>query len=299
MSGVTGTQRSEALGGALLARARHPLRLAFAGGGTGGHLVPGMHLLAHLELERAHPERAPEQAREPAPLGDLLWFTSGRPVEQRVLRDLGQRVAGAPVHLQSLPLEPAGGGAPSLSGLTLRLPPSVLRARAALREHRSQVLLGLGGFTTAPAVIAAKSLGIPVALLEINASPGRATRVLSHLARRVFHAWPATAPRRRDGRHRLVGPPVSPAFQPAPDAPGRRRARAELGLAPERSLLLVLGGSQGAGALNAFVRAHLGAFLGRGLCVVHQVGPGRAHEAADPICGEDGALYRVVEYVRD
>jgi len=293
---VTGTARSGlpegaprgALAGALLTRTGTPLRLAFAGGGTGGHLVPGMHLLAQLERDP-----------EPAPLEDLLWFTSGRPVEQRVLEDLGERVAGAPVRVQPLPLEPAGGGAPSLPGLTLRLPPSVLRARAALRRHRSQVLLGLGGFTTAPAVIAAKTLGIPVALLEINASPGRATRVLTRLAKRVFHAWPATAPSGIDARHRLVGPPVSPQFQPAPDANGRRRIRAELGLAPDRSLLLVLGGSQGAGALNHFVRANLGAFLGRGLCIVHQVGPGRAHEAADPVSGADGEVYRVAEYLRD
>lgn len=301
---MTRTARSGALGGALLQRTRTPLRLAFAGGGTGGHLVPGLHLLAYLEqaleqaLERS-PEQVTEQAAETVALEDLLWFTSGRPVEQRILAHLGPLVAGAPVCVQPLPLEPRGGGAPSLPGLTLRLPPSVWRARAALREHRSQVLLGLGGFTTAPAVIAAKSLGIPVALLEINACPGRATRALSRLVRRVFHAWPATAPSGVDGRHRLVGPPVSPAFQPAPDAPGRRRARGELGLARDRSLLLVLGGSQGAAALNAFVRAHLGTLLGRGLCVVHQVGPGRAHEAADPVRGEGGVVYRVVEYARD
>ena len=109
------------------------MRLAFAGGGTGGHLVPGLHLLDDL-------------AARGGVLEDLIWFTGGRPVEQRVLAGLAERVAPTPVRIVTLDLEAVGGGAPSRARQGWRLLPAAGRARALLKEHRSQVLLGLGGF---------------------------------------------------------------------------------------------------------------------------------------------------------
>src|SRR5262245_33373630 len=90
---------------------RPSLRLALAGGGTGGHIVPGLHLL----------DAAGEQgaAAGAAPLADLLWLTSGRQVEERVLSGLEARLAPLPVERVGLPLEPEGGGAPSRPALVL------------------------------------------------------------------------------------------------------------------------------------------------------------------------------------
>lgn len=262
------------------------LRLALAGGGTGGHLVPGLHVLEHAATRGG--------------LADLVWFTSGREVEERVLARLGERAAPTPVERVVLELEPRGGGAPSRARLVLRTPPSVMAARIALVRHRPDVLLALGGFTCLPAVIAARSLGIPVALLEINAARGAATRWLSRFAARVFHAWSATVPEgaRIDaeigfGAHRVVGPPLSNAFaRGAVDAPRARAARAELGFAPERPLLVVLGGSQGALGLNRFVREHAPSLLVQGVQILHQTGPARAGESARALPG-----YRSLEYV--
>lgn len=266
-----------------------PLRLALAGGGTGGHVVPGLHLLEALE-------------QGPAPLEDLLWLGAGRAVEDRVLSDLERRVGRAEVERVALALEPEGGGAPSLAGLAVRLAPAVRRARRALAAHRSQVLLGLGGFTTVPAVLAARSLGLPVALLEINAVAGRATRWLARWSARVYHAWPSTLPAGgEDGRHVHVGPPLSPRLLTPPTADEARAFRAAHGLPAEGPLLLVLGGSQGALGLNRFVAEHAGALLAGGLSVLHQVGPGRLEEAAQVGAqlgtGPPGEVYRAVEYL--
>lgn len=252
-----------------------PLRLALAGGGTGGHLVPGLHVLG----------AAPEGAVE-----DVLWLTGGRPIEERVLAGLPDRT-GATLHVESLPVERGGGGAPGWGRLSLRMPQAILRARAALGRARSDVLLGLGGQASVPAVLAARSLGIPVALLEINATAGRATRALGRVAQRVLHAWPGTVG--AGARHIRTGPPVGPEFDPG-RAPWPDVARRRIDFAPDRPLLLVLGGSQGAGALNAFVRDHQKTFLGAGVTVLHQVGPGRAEEAGAELAG-----YRAVEYVDD
>jgi len=248
------------------------LRLALAGGGTGGHLVPGLHLCAAL----------------PGAFEDVLWLTAGRGVEERVLA--AGRLRG-PCAVEALPVERPGGGAPGWGRLALRMPGAVARARAALRAHGSNVLLGLGGHASIPAVVAARSLSIPVALLEINAASGRSTRGLARLASRVLHAWPSTYG--GGARERLVGPPLAPEFDPA-RAPWPDVARERLSFAPERPLLVVLGGSQGAGALNAFVREHQRTLLGSGIGVLHQVGPGRLGEAGAPLAG-----YRAVEYLDD
>ena len=256
------------------------LRLALAGGGTGGHLVPGLALLDHWA-----------QHRSSAPL-DLLWFQSGRAVEQRVLEGLEARLAPTPVERVQLTLEPPGGGAPSTARILWNLLPQTLLARRALIAHKSDVLLGLGGFTSVPAALAARSLGIPIALLEINATPGRATRLLAPLTRRVFHATEGTCPTRSSERHKITGPPVAPAFR-------RQRtedlaAREALGFDPDRPLLVVLGGSQGAQSLNRFITEHDHEFAARGISVFQAVGPKRSSEGAPSRPG-----LKVVEYSRD
>lgn len=263
------------------------LRLAIAGGGTGGHVVPGLHLLDAL---RAGVEGLPDQ------LDDLLWFHSGRRAEDRCLAELDRHPAAPDLERMVLELEPQGGGAPTLRRLGRRMVPAFVKARRALAMHRSQVLLGLGGFTTAPAALAARSLRIPVVLLEINATAGKATRTLGPLCQRVLHAWRETLPPGREGqKHQLVGPPVSPGFRP-PTAPDweQGEAKDDLGFDPSRPLLVVLGGSQGARGLNAFIRQHVSYLLGSGVQVLHQVGPGRRSEGADDLEG-----YAAVEFLED
>ena len=255
------------------------MRLSLAGGGTGGHLVPGLHLLEHLRARGIPP-------------ADVVWFSSGRAVEERVLARLSERAGEFALERLTLSLE--GDGAPSWFRLAARTAPETARALRALERHRSEVLLGLGGFTVLPAVLAARSLGIPVLLLEINSVPGKATRALSGLAQRVVHAWPDPA-RAFRGHHCWFGPPLAPSFateRPREEVRGTFRER--LGFRAERPLLLVLGGSQGAAGLNRFLAAHAGALVAAGLQVLHQVGPGRLAEA-----GPETSGYRAVEYLDD
>ena len=281
-------QPSEALSERRLRRtmetiANEPLRLALAGGGTGGHIVPGRNLLAHLRGTQA--------------LADVLWFQAGRRVEDEALAGLARELEPTPVERLTLSLEPRGGGAPSRWKLATRLAPEVWRARRALARHRSQVLFGLGGFTVLPPVLAAVSLGIPVALFEINAVPGRATRFLAPLAKRVFHAWHASLPSSSSssGRHRWTGPPLGTAYLEGDITERERQAACTaLELDADRPVLFVVGGSQGAQALNQFVRAELERFALAGVQVVHQVGPGRIEEAAEARPG-----YLPIEFVSD
>jgi UDP-N-acetylglucosamine--N-acetylmuramyl-(pentapeptide) pyrophosphoryl-undecaprenol N-acetylglucosamine transferase len=274
------------------------LRLAIAGGGTGGHLVPGVNIGLRAASGRA------------TPLVDLLWLSSGRSIEERILGGLGEKIAPVPLARAVLSLEPRGGGAPSRTGLALRTAPAVIAARRSLSEHGSNVLLGLGGFTCLPAVLAARSLGLPVVLLEMNAASGSATRWLTPFARHVLHSWRGTLPSgaahsgsdarpesaeadAEDGVHVFVGPPLASDFDGREIPPDEQAgARAELGFDLGRPLLLVLGGSQGASGLNQFVRTHAPALVASGLQILHQTGPGKTDEGCEPFSG-----YRAVEFV--
>lgn len=266
--------------------ATRPLRLALAGGGTGGHIVPGLHLL-----------NAIPRSERPA---DVVWFTSGRAVEERVLGPARALLASVNAECVALQLEPRGGGAPSRAGLVLRTPPAVLSARKQLVRHRSDVLVGLGGFTSLPAVLAARSLKIPIVLLEVNAHAGAATKWLARFATRVVHAWRCTLPHGEDAVNRFVGPPLAPSYaryatlsETQRDL-AAREARVALGFDPARPLLVVFGGSQGSSALNTFVRAHVTSFNAAGLSVLHQTGPQKLGEAAQARTG-----YLALEYVAD
>lgn len=246
-------------------------RLAFAGGGTGGHLAPGLALL---------------EAAGEAGFGELLWFLAGRPIEGRVLERAG------PDALRRVSLELERGGAPKTHQLVLRAAPAIRRARAELVRSRSELLLALGGAVTLPAVLAARSLRLPIVLLEANAVPGRATRNLERFASLVCHATQGSA-RHFPGtrvRHVVTGLPVQKLVANADQVD---RWRTSLNLDADRPLLLVLGGSQGALGLNRFVSAHAADFAAAGIQVVHQVGPGRLEEAAN----RDLPGYRAVEYL--
>ena len=252
------------------------------GGGTGGHVVPGLHVLDHL-LEGG------------VELTDLLWFGAGRPVEDRVFAGLEERLGERPFERVVLALEPPGGGAPSRLRVARRTWPEMRRARRALRAHGSQVLFALGGYTSLPAVLAARSLGIPVVLLEVNAVQGKATRWTSILAKRVMHAWPASMPERPRKRHVFSGPPLAPVFSSGrPDEAAGAAAREAMGFRPDLPLLLALGGSQGALPINDFLRTFAPRIVGSGVQVLHQVGPGREREACAPFSG-----YRSREYLED
>ncbi len=255
------------------------LRLAFAGGGTGGHVVPGVHLLRFA--------RTCDDALRPE---GVLWFGAGRRTENRALRGLREFVDGG-FEKVDLVLEPPGGGAPRPVELLRRVTPAFRTARSALRRARSDVVCGLGGFTSLPVVLAAKSLGLPVALLEVNAVSGRATRWLAPLADKVFHAWPTSVP--DHAKHDCVGPPLGPGFVAPPfDREARYAVKRELGFEGDRELLLVLGGSQGAHALNRIVRDRAEELLAQRLSILHQVGPGRDGEGRTKLAG-----YRSTEYL--
>lgn len=196
-------------------------RVCLVSGGTGGHLMPA------LALARAMPE---------AGFVPVL-VTEGREVERELIR---RELPGLEAH----ELQRGGAGPAAFSLWLLR---ATARARRLLRRSGVRAVLSTGGRASVPVALAAKSLGLPLFLLEQNAVVGRANRWLLRFARRMFTGLPGAAP--ADARTLFTGTPLRRGFG-AVDA---RDARRSLGLVADAPVVVVTGGSQGARSLNELV----------------------------------------------
>jgi UDP-N-acetylglucosamine--N-acetylmuramyl-(pentapeptide) pyrophosphoryl-undecaprenol N-acetylglucosamine transferase len=236
--------------------------VVLAGGGTGGHLVPAMALASAVELAG----RRPVLVTGDRPIEDRVL--AGATWERRRLRVRGFATAGWLGRLQSL----------------RSLPGAVLTAWRWIRQWRPALIVLTGGYVALPVGLAARLAGRPFVLVEPNCIPGRTTRLLARMASMVVLLdKTVTLPGRAA---RLGGMPVREAIV----ALGRRERL------PGDGRLLVLGGSQGARALNLGVPAALPTdYSGR---ILHVAGPGRADEARSAYA-ERGIDAEIVEYLDD
>jgi UDP-N-acetylglucosamine--N-acetylmuramyl-(pentapeptide) pyrophosphoryl-undecaprenol N-acetylglucosamine transferase len=226
--------------------------VVLAGGGTGGHLLPGIGLAEAL-TQREIGTR-------------VVFYCTGRPLEERLLGP--DRFAR-----RTLPALPLPRGLRGLPGWVLRQARALLRAWGQVGSDRPDVVVGLGGYGAAAPVVAAWMRGIPTVLLEQNVIPGKATRFLSLLANEIHLQWEeARSHFREQASLRCTG---SPLRRDLSRSGATREGYSRLGLDPARLTLLVTGGSQGARSLNEHVLAAvevLDGDLRRRLQVLHLAG---------------------------
>lgn len=200
--------------------------VVFAGGGSGGHLYPPLAVAAAIRVQ--------------SPRARIRFFCTERSIDRSILGVSGESYVGQPV----LPVPSRPWRLPSFWRSWRK---STEACRAAFVEDRPAVVIGSGGFASAPSIVVASKLGIPTALLNPDAQPGRANRFLLRRASAIFIQWqeaaehfPAASPLR------VVGCPIRSAFLSADRATGIEL----FGLKPDRKTLLVTGASQGASAIN-------------------------------------------------
>jgi UDP-N-acetylglucosamine--N-acetylmuramyl-(pentapeptide) pyrophosphoryl-undecaprenol N-acetylglucosamine transferase len=210
-------------------------RVLFAGGGTGGHLYPALALADAL--------------RRMEPDAEVFFVGARRGVEARVLPERGE-----PHEL--LPFEPLRRARPWENWrLAVGLPMSVLGLERVFRRFRPDVVVGTGGYASGPAVLWGILRGIPTAVQEQNSYPGVTTRWLSGRVRQIHLAFPEAAGYLRPGKRTEVyefGNPI----QPPNLSLDRSEARRAFGLG-DGTVALVVGGSQGARAVNEALLADL------------------------------------------
>jgi UDP-N-acetylglucosamine--N-acetylmuramyl-(pentapeptide) pyrophosphoryl-undecaprenol N-acetylglucosamine transferase len=244
------------------------MRVLIAGGGTGGHLYPGIAIAEEVTAR---------------PGGEVLFVGTARGLEARAVP-----AAGYPLELlQVSGLKRMGLGA-TLRGLG-RLPGALGRSLAILRRFRPDVVLGVGGYASGPLVLAAALTGRPTALQEQNSVPGFTNRVLGRFVRRAFIAFPEAAARFPAGKSLATGNPVRRAFLAG------ARAAAGAGAPGPGGRVLVVGGSQGARAVNDLVLGAAQEWARAGClpALVHQTGGADAERmtgAYDAIAGPDAGL---------
>ncbi len=224
------------------------MKLIIAAGGTGGHLFPGISVAEFLKK------------RDPG--GEVLFVGSGRPIERDIFGRQGVRYEMLEVGRIK------GAGMIDRFKTILGLPVAVWAASRLLQRFRPDVVLGIGGYSSGPVLLAAKMKGIPGAVLEPNAIPGFTNRLLGHLVDRVFVAFEKAGSYFSIKKVRQTGTPVRASLT----AIGRGRRETIEQTKSGVFTLLILGGSQGARSLNQAVVAALPQWGGGRFRIIHQTG---------------------------
>ena len=233
-------------------------RLLVVAAGTGGHVYPALAVAQRLRSMGV----------------DVAWLGTAVGIESRLVP-----AAGFPLHVSPVAGLRGHGLARWLAAPFLLLR-SGLRSIAVLTRVRPHVVLGMGGYGAGPGGLVAWLFGIPLVIHEQNAVPGLTNRILAWFAIRVLEAFPASFAARRRAIH--TGNPVREALACGP-APETRLVRRE-----GRLRVLVIGGSQGARALNAVVpRALAIDSLGAKVKVWHQCGPANVEATRDGYAAVD------------
>ncbi|MFH2116338.1 MAG: undecaprenyldiphospho-muramoylpentapeptide beta-N-acetylglucosaminyltransferase [Spirochaetota bacterium] len=242
--------------------------IAFTGGGTGGHVYPGLAII--------------EKLRESYD-GRIVWIGSGKAVERQAIEAAGVEYLCIPTGKLRRSL--------SLENLVdvFKVAAGFFHARGILKRLKPALLFSKGGYVSVPPCLAAASLGIPFFTHESDLSPGLATRINARKASHIFLGWQKThdsVPDSWKPRTSVSGNPVRAAITKGDPATGR----AWLGFDKNLPIILVLGGSQGARQLNELTAALLPE-MDKTARIAHQTGPDNAP------CRVDDEFYKGFEFV--
>ncbi len=228
-------------------------RVLLTGGGTGGHVYPALAVA--------------EELRNNLDVKSILYVGALGHIEERLAKERNLFFAGLKV--SGLPRK----FSPRLLTWPFEFYLSVAQASVVLKEFKPTVVLGTGGYASAPPLVAALTTGVPFAVHEPDAHPGLVNRMIGRRAQLISLGMAGAKEQITNTDAEIVvnGNPISAKFA---KLPGRIEASRKFDLSPSIPTLLVTGGSQGAQALNKAVWAALPELLNgdKPIQVLHQVG---------------------------
>ena len=210
----------------MIADKAHNIRLIVTGGGTGGHLFPGISLAQ--AMLRAYPD------------AEVLFIGTERKVDKRALADVGFETTT--IKSQGI----KGKKFFSILKALFQQPLALWEAAKIIREFKPDLVFGVGGYVTGPVILAARLLGVTTCIHEQNSIPGLANKLLGYIANRIFVSLPGSEKYFPAGKTILSGNPVRDNI-----VKSSREAKPKSNKEP--STLLILGGSQGARRLNSLM----------------------------------------------
>lgn len=229
------------------------MRIVVSGGGTGGHIMPAIALAEALRKRRADT--------------DVLFIGGVSGMETEIVPRYGipfQAVTSKKLRKVI---------SPGTIGVLLALFKGYREARTTIRAFRADAVVGTGGYAAAATVLAGAHLGVPTYIHEGNVLVGRTNRLLARYARKVGVTFAETVSAFPAGKAVLTGLPLREGIVLPPEvSPQEARCRFT-GMAAERFTVLVIGGSQGARAVNTRVLDALPGLLDASVQVIHQTGP--------------------------
>jgi len=252
------------------------IHIAIASGGTGGHLYPTIAVAD--EIKRLEPS------------AKILFIGTADRIESR-------EVPRAGYPFEAIKIAAPKKNIRSLFSFPIRFLGAVMHSRKLLKAFAPSSVLCGGAYLSVPVGVAARMLGIPVVLLEINSVAGKANKLLSRWAKKIYLAYPESA-------SQFVGVDVSGiATSGTPVRTGfgshhvdQRAARLAYGFDPDRKTILIFGGSLGARAINRAVASNAAALLEQGYSILWQIGKGNdAKKFQEDFANERNI--RVEEYI--
>jgi UDP-N-acetylglucosamine--N-acetylmuramyl-(pentapeptide) pyrophosphoryl-undecaprenol N-acetylglucosamine transferase len=218
--------------------------IAIACGGTGGHLFPGLAVAEQLQQRGC----------------TVALLISPKDVDQQAVKSArGFEIFTLPaVALQNR----------NYFSFARSFWQSWRASKKIFQTRPPQAVLAMGGFTSAPPVFAGNAFGAKTFLHESNTIPGKANRFLARFVNEAFVGFPEAGSRLKAEKITTTGTPVRPQFQPRDAA----ECRVLIGLDPNRPVVLVMGGSQGASGLNDMVLSALPLLVGKNWQWLHLTG---------------------------
>ena len=229
------------------------LRVMISGGGTGGHIFPALSIAD--KLKELNPET------------EILFVGAEGRMEMEKVPAAGYEIVGLPISGLQRKL--------TLSNLALpfKIVKSILMARKTLKEFKPEIVIGVGGYASAPLLWTAGLLGIPTLIQEQNGFAGLTNKIVAKKAKSICVAYEGMERFFPADRIVLSGNPIRKDIVPA-TAELKKEACEYYGLDPQKKHIFVVGGSLGSGTLNNAMRSWIadGCPGGEGIEVIWQCG---------------------------
>lgn len=241
-------------------------KIILTGGGTAGHVTPNMALIPELKKKGY----------------EIKYVGSYTGIEKKLIEEMGVEYQGIS----------SGKLRRYFSMKNFSDPFRVLKgfkeAKKIMKDYNPSIVFSKGGFVSVPVVLAAKKYKIPVIIHECDMTPGLANRIAMKGASVICHNFPETAASLPDGKAVLTGSPIREELRHGDKAAGLK----SLDFTPDKPVIMVMGGSLGAVAVNNAIRGALDELLDK-YQIIHLCGKGKLDESLKNIPG-----YKQFEYVK-